>query len=131
MYADFEYYRLTFGGNLIEEEKWPEFSRKADAFIDRLTFNRLHQGWTTVTAVKMATCAVAEEIFIHSKQLSAGSAITQGVKSENNDGYSVTYADSASYMAAFYQQIARTADLYLPPSHPLRYAGFYRRGNSC
>lgn len=130
MYADFEYYRLTFGGTLIEETDWNTFSRQADAYIDHLTFWRLHQGWIVVSAVKMAACAVAEELFTQSKQLSSA-AILQGIKSENNDGYAVTFTDAASQRTENTMRLQQAADLYLPPSHPLRYAGFYRRCCQC
>lgn len=45
MYADYEYYSRTYFGRDIAPEDWPRAARMADAFIDKLTFNRLRAGW--------------------------------------------------------------------------------------
>lgn len=128
MYADFEYYRLTFGGTAIGEKEYPAFAVQADALIDRLTFGRLRQGWAAVTAVKMAACALAEELF-EQKELKA--EIKRGVQSENTDGYAVTYTETSKRGTLLFQKQLEAVDLYLPPSHPLRYSGFYGRGCQC
>ena len=85
-------------------------------------------------AVKMACCAVAEEISTQSAQQArsgAAAAAVCGVKAESTDGYSVTYGGYAEMQAAQKVRLWDAAGLYLPPSDPLRYAGFYQRGPGC
>ena len=95
IYADFEYYRDVYNGSAIEEDAFPGFARQASLFIDMLTFNRLNQGWKVTDAVKMATCAVVDAI--KGNQAAQASLIASvGLKSENVDGYSVSYQDAAS-----------------------------------
>ena len=50
MYADYEYYSRTYFGRDIAPEDWPRAARMADAFIDKLTFNRLRVGWEVTDA---------------------------------------------------------------------------------
>lgn len=128
MYADFEYYCVSFGGTAIREKDYFKFAVQADAFIDRLTFGRLQQGWEVDSAVKMAACALAEELF---EQKELKSEIKKGVQSENTDGYAVTYAETTKREMVLFQKQLEAVDLYLPPSHPLRYSGFYGRGCQC
>ena len=52
MYADYEYYSRTYFGRDIAPEDWPRAARMADAFIDKLTFNRLRAGWEVTGAVR-------------------------------------------------------------------------------
>lgn len=109
MYADFYFYTTVYGGTLISAEAFPALERQAALHVDLLTFNRLHQGWTVTESVKMAVCAVADVIKtnakVQEKLLSA-----MGLKSENNDGYSVTFQDSANIKAAM--QFAMTDAAY-------------------
>ena len=60
MYADYAYYQGTYCGSLLTEEQWPAASRAADAYIDRITFDRLQRGAPVDDAVRMAVCALAE-----------------------------------------------------------------------
>lgn len=129
MYADYAYYAGVYGGTAVPEDAWPRVSAQADAYIDRLTFGRLHHGWPVTDAVKMACCAVADVV----QALPAASiqAVAGGVKSFNNDGYSETYGTAAEIAAGRDAALADAAGIYLPASDPLRYAGFYCRGGGC
>lgn len=134
MYADYDYYKSTYAGTAIPEEEWPKLARQADAIMDAITFGRLRMGWPVTDAVKMACCAVAEEISTQSAQQARSGAATAavcGVKAESTDGYSVTYGGYAEMQAAQKVRLWDAAGLYLPPSDPLRYAGFYQRGPGC
>lgn len=128
MYADFEYYRVVYGGTDMSDTDYFRIARKADGFINRITFGRLQHGWTVTDAVKMAACAVADEIFTQQGQ---AAALIQGIKSENNDGYSTTYEDAAQQQQTLQRKQLEAAELYLPPYHPLRYAGNDRRKPPC
>lgn len=121
MYADYAYYQGTYCGSLLTEEQWPAASRAADAYIDRITFDRLQRGWPVDDAVRLAACAAAEAATRYQK---AQAKRMPGLAGFNNDGYSETYAGNASDLAAQQQtEMAAAVDLYLPRSHPLRYAG--------
>lgn len=121
IYADYEFYIITYGGNQIKEADWTRSAREASAFIDQLTFGRLKNHPERVTEeVQMAVCAAAE---VTGRYESNTSGIRPGVKSASNDGYSETYADEAEIQKARKTALWEAAGLYLPLSHPLRYAG--------
>ena len=121
MYADYAYYTGTYCGSLLTEEQWPAASRAADAYIDRITFDRLQRGAPVDDAVRMAACALAE---VAARYHTAQANRPPGLAGFTTDGYSETYAGNASDLAAQQQtEMAAAVDLYLPRSHPLRYAG--------
>ena len=121
MYADYAYYQGTYCGSLLTEEQWPAASRAADAYIDRITFDRLQRGAPVDDAVRMTACALAE---VAARYQKAQAKRTPGLAGFNNDGYSETYAGNASDLVTQQQaEMAAAVDLYLPRSHPLRYAG--------
>lgn len=121
MYADYAYYQGTYCGSLLTEEQWPAASRAADAYIDRITFDRLQRGAPVDDAVRMAACALAE---VAGRYQTAAAERTPGLASATNDGYSESYAGTAADLAAQEQaELQAAADLYLPRTHPLRYRG--------
>lgn len=121
MYAEYVYYKSAYAGDLLDEEDWPAAIRAADAYIDLVTFGRLRRGWPVDDAVRMAACAAAE---VAARYQTAQAKRTPGLEGFNNDGYSETYAGTVSDLAAQQQaDMAAAVDLYLPRSHPLRYAG--------
>lgn len=87
MYADYEYYKNSFAGTLIPAEEFSSLANKAERYVNYLTMHRI----TEVTdEVKNAVCAAAEAVYEIQRQYEG---IPKGVKSENTDGYSVSYAD--------------------------------------
>ena len=70
----------------------------------------------------MASCAIAEVIERHRKQQEASPS---GIKSESVGGQSVTYEDAAAFQARYDAELLDAADLWIPRSDPLRYAGVY------
>ena len=121
MYADFSYYQGTYLGTQLTEEQWPAAAREADAWLDRLTLNRLRQGAPVDDAVRMAACAMAEVV---GRYKAAIADRTPGLSSAANDGYSESYAGTAADQTAQEQtELQAAADLYLPRTHPLRYRG--------
>lgn len=120
IYVDYAYYTDTYCGSLITEQLWPTVAQEASAYMDIITYGRLKHGVPVSDNVKMATCAVAEEIY---KYIVASEAKNSGINSENTDGYSVTY-DNAEVTAKQYNNAKlQAADRYLLRSDPLRYAG--------
>lgn len=121
MYADYAYYTGTYCGTLIQEAQWPAASRTADAYLDLATFGRLQRGWPVDDDVRMAICAAAEAACRYQEAQAGG---VPGLAGFNNDGYSETYTGTTADLASQQQaEMAAAVDLYLPRSHPLRYAG--------
>lgn len=87
MYADYNYYVLSFAGTKIPAEEFPSLAKKAERFLDYVTQHRI----TEVTdSVKSAVCAAAEALYEVNQQYEN---IPHGIKSENTDGYSVSYQE--------------------------------------
>ena len=110
MYADYAFYTGTYQGEDIPEADWRRISARADAFVDRLTYGRLHHGWEVTEAVKMACCAVAEALHAQQAAQDQGAkAAAAGIKSENSDGYSVSYGAHTDMQAAMEAQMLEAA----------------------
>lgn len=121
MYADYSYYQGTYLGTQLTEEQWPAAAREADAWLDRLTLDRLRRGAQVDDAVRLAACAMAE---VASRYQNAIAERSPGLTSATNDGYSESYAGTvADLVAQERTEMQAAADLYLPRSHPLRYRG--------
>lgn len=120
IYADYTYYIDTFGGNDLTLEEFSSVSREASAYIDRLTYNRLKQGWKVTDEVKDAVCSVAEIIY---KQHQSEREIPLCISGESVDGHSVSYSAQGEQIKGKEQQRREAVDLYLPLSDPLRFAG--------
>ncbi len=88
-YVDYKYYEKCFFGKKIPEKSFPGYEMQAEAFVNRITFGRVKRLPKVPDEVKKAICAVAEFIFQEDKK-------TPGAKSENIDGYSVTYEDAGA-----------------------------------
>ena len=91
MYSDYTYYTGTFLGDLIPEERFPVFAARADVFLEELTMGRCADARlpeASVTAVKQAECAAAEELFrLDAALAEAGDA---SVEQEKVGDYAVT-----------------------------------------
>ena len=124
--ADYEFYVISYAGTLITEADWPAAVREASAFVDDLTYRRLHwqlSSYQLPDEVRMAVCAVAEAV----ARYNAGQMLRiAGVSSETVGAHSVTYATADAQLAEKRRSMRLAADLYLPLSHPLRYAGVDR-----
>lgn len=112
MYADYMFYKGPFGGSLILEADFPALERQAALHIDLITLNRLHTGWAVTDTVKMAVCAITEAIKKHEAAAQAAETAA-GIKSENNDGYSVSYQDAEVAQAAIEAAMTKAAWPYL------------------
>ena len=94
MYVSYDYYSQTFGGTLSEAD-FKKAEAKAEAVIGYLTYINGDIFAKEDNRVMLAVCAAAETIHYHNTQTSANGNQAAGVKSESNDGYSVTYVTEA------------------------------------
>lgn len=111
VYADFAYYSGTFLGTVIAEVNFPALALKASAHVDQFTFQRAADLETTdenYPAVQNATCAIAEEL-----QRQSQSGNTDGITSESQGRYSVSYAASSSKAKSNQAKLFDVAKLYL------------------
>lgn len=123
MYATYEDYTGAYGGKSISADDWNRLECKAAAYIDEITYGRLKHGPDPPPEeVRLAVCAVAETV---QEEETAVNAARQnaGVKSFSNDGYSETLAEASDVRKQYSAEKRKAAGIYLPLSHPLRYAG--------
>lgn len=123
MYATYEDYTGAYCGQSIPAEDWLRLERKAAAYVDEITYGRLKHGHDPPPKeVRLAVCAVAE---IVQEEEAAVKATRQnaGVKSFSNDGYSEALANASDVRKQYAAEKRKAAGIYLPLSHPLRYAG--------
>ena len=104
-YADYSYYMGVFGGKMAADE-FHRLSRQASAYLDHVTFDRIH-GVTDAKImgkVKDACCAVADTYLLNEQG--------GGIASETNDGISVTYVNGTGSKTDE-QRLYQTALIYL------------------
>ena len=125
-YADFEYYEDTYLGTTIPTETlFDAWALRASATIDRFTFNRADAIITAdekasdVTGIKMATCAVADELYNQSLEDS-----DKAIKSESVGGHSVSYLENADLTRTQLEKQREAARLWLESTY-LMFGGFY------
>lgn len=125
VYADYEYYTEQYLGNKISEADFPKYARWASKMIDRLTFDRTSKlaEEEIPDGVRDAVCSAAECNFDWVAEKS------RGVKSESNDGYSVTYTDVEGDAQAF-NDILSNVRMYLLPTG-LLYRGRSKKYGEC
>lgn len=92
-YADYAWYRDEYFGTAIPEAAFPAFSMKASYLVDGMTAGNLDAVDAVPGCVKDAVCAAAEKLY----QFQQSPA--RGIRSESNDGYSVSYADASEEKA--------------------------------
>ena len=98
MYADFDFYTDEYKGTRIKDEDTFEFYvKKASAYTDKITFGRINEA---DESIKNAVCNVADHLALYDNR--------QGVSSEENDGYSITYAKEDT------SSLFKAAALFLP-----------------
>lgn len=128
-YADYTYYTGTYFGTAITQEQFPYYARQASMLINALTFGRTAAVAASLLpdALQDATCRAAEIYAEYAAKKSLASASTQKglVKSETNDGFSVSYADydASAAKEEMEKTIAREMAVFLA-STGLMYRGF-------
>ena len=100
MNVTYEYYKDSFGGSIIPENRWDTLELRISARLDQYTFNRMESGnWKN--EAKAALCEMAEYMYQNADR--------DGIASENTDGYSVSYDTSKSMNGELY----KIAEVYL------------------
>lgn len=120
--VDYTYYSGEYGGTAVEPVRYPFVMREACAYVDQITYGRLRGLSEIPEEARLAACAVADVV---EAKRAALNKITDaaGVKSFSNDGYSESIMDATQLSDDFARRMADAAAVYLPRSHPLRYAG--------
>lgn len=118
VYADWTYYSATYLGTAITEANFPRLALRASEVIDQITFDRAADDTDNETAIKNATCAVAEEI---QKTEQRGGA--DAIVSESLGSHSVTYAGHSTMQMSNVQRYQAAASRYLG-STGLMFSGF-------
>lgn len=106
-YVDFTYYKEEYGGVHIKTEK--DFRRAekfAEAFVNQVTFGRIARLSSIIDSIKDAICCVADTVAVQNEKREAV------VKSESNDGYSISYADAMND-TALHNEMYRAVRSYL------------------
>jgi len=84
MTADLVFYTENYGGDSkIPAVSFPLWEKRAEAQLMRLTGGKIKG--KSDSRIKMCICEMAEFMYETGK--------TDGIRSENNDGYSVTYQE--------------------------------------
>lgn len=122
MYATYDDYTDFYGGTAIGESDWPRLERKAAAYLDQITYGRLRLCTRPPDEARLAVCAVAEVVQKEEKAVENALSSAE-VKSFSNDGYSETLAAPGEVRRHYEGEKREAASVYLPLSHPLRYAG--------
>lgn len=105
MTVEYTYYIGIFRGTLTESD-FNRLSVKASAYMDRVTFGRLAEETdeTVLNSAGLAFCAVVDAM----KQNEEG-----GIKSESNDGVSVTYVENSGSAKTDGRRLREAVDLFL------------------
>lgn len=113
-YVDYAYYVGTYLGTAIVSADFTRLALRASAAIDNLTFGRAapivtaNTDAATIDLIRMATCAVAEEL---QNQDQSGSA--DGIQSETVGSYSVSFASNSSKQLTNEAKQSQAAKIYL------------------
>ena len=96
MYADYEYYKTTYGGSMTEDN-YNIFGKRASAFMDFITERKLIDNLPSdeddLDKIRECCCVLAEEMLaIRTRKDELASSSSGGiVKSMSSGGESVTY----------------------------------------
>lgn len=84
MYADFEFYENSFGGDMIPEESFKKCAVRASNYMDQITFYRLQNSPPDEkykSRISFACCAIAEMMYMidnAEKNAQAASGVISG-----------------------------------------------------
>lgn len=101
----YTFYTGTYKGTLAEAD-FNHLSVKASVYLNRVTFNRLSSitDAAVLNSASLAFCAVVDAM----KQNEEG-----GIKSESNDGVSVTYVENSGSAKTDGRRLREAVDLFL------------------
>ena len=94
-YADYTYYTESYFGTKIPESEWNTWAKKASIRVNYLTFGRIEklEASDLPDAVFDAVCSTAETMYEYDQRKQARAAATESgsIRSESNDGYSISF----------------------------------------
>lgn len=100
MNVTYEYYKDSFGGSLIPENRWISLELKMSARLNQYTFDRMKEdNWPE--QAKTALCEMCDCAYKYERR--------DGKTSENNDGYSASYDMNKTLNVMLYE----IAEVYL------------------
>lgn len=121
VYVDYAFYTGTFLGTAIVSADFNALALRASAVIDQITFGRAAVDYAAnenVTAIKNATCAIAEEL-----QRQAAAGYTDSVQSESQGRYSVSFFAHGNKAKSNMGKLLDAARVWLANTD-LMFAGF-------
>src|SRR5574341_1473440 len=112
-YADYTYYTNTFLGTAIASSNFLRLATLASSMIDAMTFDRaaVETDTAKIDKIKMATCAVAEEI----QAIETEGGVT-GIQSESVGNTSVAYSPNSPKLFSYKARLREKAKAYLGTS---------------
>ena len=113
--TDYSFYTDVYLGNLIPEEEFPRYLKRADARLEELTYGHCFDSGlpaATQTRVSLAECAIADTLYSNDSA-SGGFAPSAAVTEEKVGSHSVKYADAVSTQQALADQTRSLAFAYL------------------
>lgn len=125
MYVDYGYYQVEYGGKM-PEDAFTASERRAEAYIRYLTHLNGDIFAIPNDMVKDAVCVAADVYYAaeQAQEQRQAEGKTGPVRSENNDGYSVSYvveqADGQTAEEAVRQKAYDAMYMYLLPTGWLR-----------
>lgn len=99
-YTSYDYYANTYCGGkpVVIAADFPKLLIKAQSIIDLYTFNRIRALNTFSEEIQNCCCELVETIYAYNKKQEGN---LNGISSEKNKNYSVTYESSASIKQKF------------------------------
>lgn len=101
IYTTYEYYIQDFGGSAIPKNQFDKTARLVSRYIDQFTFGRIKNP-SEVDGLQDCACEMSDTLY--AMNLNKGK---QEKKSENNDGYSVTYVTERTDGQTFEELLRR------------------------
>ena len=115
IYADYTYYRVTYGGTKIPEEDFRRAAIKASVDIDYYTNGKAKDAYDT-PQVKMCCCELADAAYSYDKICTAAEQ-APGIASERVGDYSVSYRGTSEIVTeagrTYDSTVKATCDKYL------------------
>lgn len=114
VYATYEYYKKEYYGETVPELAFEQVARKASRYIDCFTFDRItEENRDSFPSLSPCACDMAETIY----RMCGNVPFEREKKSENTDGYSVTYiterTDGEIAESVLKRKLYSIAELYL------------------
>lgn len=125
IYADYDYYKNIYLGNVISEADFPRLALRASQYIDYITMGKAEKE-PALSQVKMCCCAAAEQMQIIEKAKISAASESGEKQSESVGSYSVSYRNSSEISASAETEIAGIVRKYLAGTGLL-----YRGGCIC